>query len=488
MTHSRGTDPSCALIRLEPLTSFDRFTGTLQFEWNGTSFTFANMAVSACPFRFQHGRDGYRWDAIALDQRWKWRYPRVSGEYNKRLCDGEIDPESQRDIAALVDILAAALQADIDPGDLPTNVYPYVNWNNAVAKLELEAICEAYGMIVCPKLDGTFTLEPLTAAASLPPGGDPVSPPGFSYKPSVMPSTVQASCAPKTRQKWIELRCVGMDTDGTVRLPDNLSYKPGTGWTTEWPYAFPGVAQAQRHLAFQTMYRLYEPVDSTIWLCDHAAETGQDDPRQPHRICLPPQVRGVFWTLDDFRTNTPFNALYSGEFRVRTDWNLVEFSYPVWKWDGGLVKPADLQIATAYRVKNGDGTWDRYTLDEEVPESVVATEPRILQHPELKWVDIIDSPYGGSGNNEPQVQAEAQRYLDAIVQTYAFDKAQDVIYEGLLNVELSASVAQVKWWCGNSRPALTRVGCNEEFDLYSPHLQERRSRQRVSQLAERFVL
>jgi hypothetical protein len=483
LTHIRGVDPSACLLKTIPQTLFDRFTGTLQFSFAAQSISLSGMAVAAAPLELWYGRDGYRWNVVALDRRWKWRYPRISGEYNGRLCDNSINSASRKNARELAELLLDALgESSYDVSGVPDDVYPYVLWDNSLAKLELASLCDLLGMDVCPHVaNDQFAVRSLTATASIPAGtviyGDQAA-----FKPAVMPSSLQVVGAPKKYQGLVELEPVALDSSGDIRAAAAVSYAPGGGWNRQWPSAFPGVTQAARHLPVQTIWRWYQPVDATIILDEHVVETGLDAERNELR-CLPPQVSGVFWTFGDHATNTGVNAVYSGNFRVRKDLNLVEFEYPVWRWSSGEILPALLWINAGYYIKNSAGALQIYTRNQAVPQAVVSTAPRVLKHHELHWTSIGDALYGASsGNNETDVQAEADVYLSSLAATYSFDKSRTVVLNGLVSVDLLPPITQVKWRCGNQRPAFTFIGINQECDIHTPDNQDRRTRQRVDQL------
>lgn len=483
--HSRGVSPSTGLMRIVPRTSFDRVVGDLALSFNGSSGTLTDVAVTAVPQENFEDRDAFRWNVALQDRRWRWRYPRISGTYNRRLCDGTIDPKGKKSVPELVALLAAELQDTIDPGSIP-EAYPPIVWDGALARFELAWLCDLFGMTVCPKVDNTFALEPITATASLPPGGTPVTPPGFSHKISVMPSGLRVQGSPDRKQGWVPLRCIWRDRDGKYDVPNNMSYTPGTGWGTQWPNIYPDVPPTfSRQLAFETGYRLYAPVDPTIILDDHLIEVGLDVPADRKR-CLPSHVRGQFNSHDDFATTA--DGPFSADFKFRKELNALEFEYPVYVIQGGAIAPATLEVNTGYYVVDSDGNpASSYEKDKAVTAAQKATRHRVLRHPELGIKEIVDALYGGTaGSNESLVDAEADLYLNPVSDGYTYQEAKDVIFNGLIFPDTTAGIAQLHWLCGNSRVATTRVGVNTEVDVTSATHQQRRAQERLSQMAERM--
>lgn len=485
--HSRGVSPSTGLMRIVPKDSFDRIVGDLALSFDGGSASLTDVAVIAVPQENFEDRDAFRWNVALQDRRWRWRYPRISGTYNRRLCDGTIEPKGKKTAQELVALIATELEDTIDASQLP-DAYPTVIWDGAMARFELAWICDLFGMTVCPKIDNTFVLEPITATSSLPTGGKAVTPPSFSHKLSVMPSGLRVQGSQERKQGWVQLQSIWLDRNGEYDVQGNMSYTPGTGWGTQWPNMYPDVPpDFSRNLAFETGYRLYAPVDPTIILDDHVIEVGLDVPADRKR-CLPAQVRGMFNSHDDFATTA--DGPYSGNFRVRKDINALEFEYPVYIIENGAIAPAQLYVNTSYYVVDSDGNpLSVYEKDKAITAAQKSTKHRVLRHPELGIKEIVDAIYGGTaGNNESLVDAEADLYLNPVSDGYTYQASQDVIFNGLIFPDTTAGIAQIHWLCGNSRVATTRIGVNTEVDVTSATHQQRRAQERLSQMAERMGL
>lgn len=487
--HSRGVSPSAGLLRLVPLPELDRVVSDLVLSFDGNSTTFSNAAVATCNLEIFEGRDGFRWNVVIQDGRWRWRYPRITGTYNRRLCDGTVEPKGKKNARELAELIATELGDTIDVTALPTSVYPPVVWNDALARYELAWLCDLFALDVAPRRNGSYVLEPITATVSLPTGGRNITPPHFSNKPGIMPSDVIVEGGITKKQGWVQLQSIWLDRNGKYDVRDNMSYTPGTGWGTQWPNIYPDVPSGfERTHAFDTGYRLYAPVDPTIILDDHVLEVGLDIPADQKR-CLPAIVRGKFNSHDDFATTTHGFGSYSGDFKFRKDINALEFAYPVYKIVGGSIEPAELEINTGYYQIDADlNPIGGYEKTKAVPQAVVTTKPRILRHHELGVREIVKALYGGTvGSNTATLDAEAQSYLDAVVACYAYDKAQDVLYDGLVFDDIPG-ISQRKWLCGNGRIATTRIGVNTEIDITAASNQQRRALERLAQMAERASL
>lgn len=489
MVITRGVTPSlCQFIAVPSATEIlDRKYGDLVWTYGATSVTFSDCAVVACPLRIHHGRPGYTYEMIVADRRWKWRYPRITGEYNKRSCNGEIQADLKKSARQLATLLLDELgETGYDVSDVPDNVWPYVNWDRSPARLELAWLCDLLAMVVVPDVvNDVFKVVKLndTTGQELPPGAGPVTPTEFGFKESAIPSDLRVTGPDDLKQGPVALRAVGLDTDGDRGLITGLNYDP----TDQWWSAFPTVPQSNRHLAFQTAYRWFEPSNANIQLKSHSLESGTNTDGKLY--CAPPQIRGVFWPLCDHRINTGANTIHNGEFYIDEEKNLVVFAYPVIKWNGGEPVAPDLYVVTAYKEKVND-EYPYFFKDKEVDEAVqeAGENRRVVVHPELQRRVVNEALYGQGGDNLASLQAEADVYLNSIDDSYAYDQANDVEYEGIVNISPDGAIAQVIYTAGRDLVAKTRLGRMTEPDVYTMHHQKRRAEERLSQMAERMNL
>lgn len=486
-TNVRGVEPGVGLVRLVPASSFDRLVADLTLSYGGATVVLKDAAVAEVSGRWRLDRDAYRWSALIMDRRWKWRYPRISGSYNVRLCDNTIDPRTKKNARQLAELLADKLgEASMDVSAFPTDAYPAVKWTHSLARLELHALCDLFGLTVCLKLDDTFKVEPLTGPMSLV-SGTPIIPDTFAYRPSVMPQKIRVDGERLIGQKWWPLLAVDLDdADKFARAIGGSSWWPG-GYSREWPNSYLGVSQASRLMPFQTAHRWFAPAQD-ITLLEYLAEVGWydyvvGDPDQRQPLKLAPQLRGTFSILDDFLSVRFEN--YSGRWRIHPDLNMVETEYPVYRCEDGQIKPALLEVCCAALMNQSDPQYYE-SSETTVSKSVEDTKRRVLKRPELQPITYQDRFYASSPDHGRTAQdAEAQAYRTATHDNgYAYVEARDVIYNGIVAADLSSCVAQVQWSVGNGRPGTTRVGYNTEFSLHARNEQERRAMRRIHQMAE----
>lgn len=524
LTMIRGVKPSRCLLRRMPadLTVWTVNTLTLHYgslapsrvgtgPLGSTSVvTLPNCAVVETRNRHWHARDGWRQDIVVCDRRWKWRYVRVDGVYNERTPGFAVQDKNKKTIKQLMEICLDALgETSYVTDDVPVDVYPPAIWNRARADLELQWLCDLVGMVVCyDTLTNTIKIKKLndTTGSSLPSETFAASP-AQRYKPSVMPAHLRVQGNPTIIQSELTLEAVGLDVDGSIVPIDDLTYKPAGGWEGEWPTIFDGVDAANRDLALATVFRWYRPAsgwegdgvtitDATqLELLEYSAEGGEDE--DGYYRPIPPLIKGVHYELGDLNSNSASSVIYAGDFKVRPEKCLVEFSYPVFKLtDATAIAQPELTGILAYRVRksgpsgteSSDGGYAVYQRNKDVSSATTTTDYRVLCHPELTKVKIVDEIYSSAGDNSTALNAEADSYLDRVEATYDFEYCDERVYVGIWPQATDGAIAQVQWWWGHGRPALTRIGRFTEFDPYTLHHQQRRMQERVAQMAERFSL
>lgn len=495
-TCSRGVQPGVFRLRTTAETTFNKYVGRLTLSFGSEVLQFENCATAPHIQRIAKGRGRYQWTIQVYDKRWKWRYSRISGHYNVRRCDGTIDPDTKKTLLELLKLLLNALaEPNQDIRDVP-NVNPEVKWDKAYAGRELEWLCDLGGLVVCLQPSGDILIIRLGNGQGLTDRLDNISP-VYTYTQSTMPSFVQVRTGPTVFQSVINLQAVGLDTDGTIKPVDALTYKPTLGWSTEWYTTFAGVARANRYLAFQSVwrwYRLQSQAGSTgdvsldtmknLRIMERLAETHNDDLGVGR--CLDAVVKGIYWPLSDLKVNTEATEKYSGSFRVIPHLNMIAFDYPVIQWTNAAVAPATLQLYVAYNAVAPTGEYIDEVFARPVPEAIVPTAPRVEKRQYMKRVRNFASPYSAATpDNIADITTEANEYLTGVVGTYAGGSEKDMFYDGFVPTGPSGKIAQVMYRWGIGRIATTRVSENHEFDVSQPSHQARRRMERLGQLFDR---
>lgn len=488
-TLSRGVQPSIARLRMITQPSTDPFHGTLRLRFGGELIDFGQCVTGPHTLRVWRDRTPMAWSIQVYDRRWKWRYPRITGEYNTRRCNGSIAESRRASLTLLLESLLGELDETPDLRNIP-EVYPEVLWRDAPVAAELERLCDLAGLVVCPQPNGVTRIDRIGAGSVLD-AVDAVTP-TTSYTQAVMPSRVELRAGDTHYQSLFTLEAVGIDLDGSIKIIDDLTYKPTDGWSTQWYTSFADVDPQARALAFKSVWRWYRiksgqdsAIDiKNVTLLQQLAETVNDD--WSIGRCPKPVVKGVFWPQNDHKSNTTSNAPYAGEFRILPEYSLIIFEYPVIQWDSdGAPAEADLQLYAAYTGTYGDGEPIRERFSNSVTESIATTEPRVEVHRSLHRVVVQDSPYGSQADTQGEVSQEAGAYLASITATYSGRPERTMVYEGLRDIRLTGAIAQVGWRWGNDRVATTTASEHHEFDYTTPSHQERRRLSRLTQLQHR---
>ncbi len=499
-TFTRGRKPSiCQLTVVGNTFNLDRRGETLQLFYGSQQMNFPDAQIVGYHSRPRDTRNPPLWIVNIADRRWKWRYPRIDGVYNERIF-GNRRSLNEKNARQLVDLCLDALgETGYDTSVVSTAVYPPVVWNRARADLELEWLCDLLGLeIVLKQSDNKVKIVKLNDTA----GQDlPVLPllseDRFGLRSGVIPQNLRVQGDPTIIQSTLTLSAVGLETNGAIEGINSLSYTPGGGWTNEWYETFPNVSSANRHLAFLSVGRWWRP--SSGWdgdgvtinnvnqleLLPWSAESVADD--NGNLRPLPPRVTGVFWPQTDDFLNTGSGTPYAGDFRIIPEMGIVEFAHPVWASSAG--PPSGIALTCAYRVRkpNHDG-YSVYTRDKAVSKSNETTSHRVLCHPELTKVKIVDGIYGGATDNLTALNAEADAYLNGIEATYDYDYSRDAIYATWLKKDLDGALSQIEWWATEHLPAQTRIGRFSEFDLKTQQRSQERALRKLGQMAERMSL
>lgn len=495
MTLSRGIRPSVCTLSVFPQTTWDRQVGTLELGQGATLIQFPDSACPAPVFYHRKFRDKHAWSIHVLDRRWKWRYPTIDGEYNKRRVDGKI-PADSRNLRQLVELCLDAMgETNRDTSQVPDTVYPPVQWNRSKAAVELEWLLDLVAMTIVLKLDNTVCCVPqhdptITALPNFP----ILTTNQHSWKSALIPSEVCVQGDPTIYQSNLDLESVAQDNDGTIRTLATVSYAP-----TGWPEYMNLVPEADRHLAFKTAYRWFRPSGGwntqdtavadyrQLELIDRLSEVGID-PVDTKEIPLQAVINGQYWPGSEHPVNA-VDGRWAGRHRVPEDMCLIETEEPVFQISqtSEVAEPA-LKAYISYRLKDQQGVPVTYSRSEVVPQSNCTTRPLVLHHPELTKVRIDDPFIGTLGDNCTEIDAEMQVYINAYKQMYSYTTSTENTYGGLQAINLDGGVSQVEWRAGDGSVGSTRVGLHTEFDLKNIQERQARAMHKLAQVATRMAL
>lgn len=495
---SRGASPSELVVVANYQEFIPRAVGPVSID-DGNGGVFALQNCGSSGYYVRHGWDRGRTDVAItfLDRRWKWAYSSVSARFNERLPDCSIrySPvhsgyrKNAREIFSY--LLANVAEAGADLSGAPTNVYPECRWDSVPVSRCLAEICEKTETEILISATNQVRVVAKGSGSGLP-ETDLRADVSCTVEFGAVPQFVGIDCGPTRFQGKLLLEAVGLDTNGSILPVDNLSYKPAGGWGKEWPYAFPSVSQANRHLAFQTVWRWFRVKSQTdgnlkipgtthavvsadqYRLLNWLVDTGLNN-RMP--CVLPARIYGQHWPEQDFPENTPKKTSISSSFRIIPELGIVEFPFPVVKrgtgnYAGQHLEPT-LYLETSYLLAHpmGEGfvSYGKATGTEFQTGTGIMTR----FHPELWQTHVIR--YGSDGvtvskteNNLAKINPEVMEYLNRFRNNvFGSATSTDKTYLGVQNPGLDGLRSQATFENGVDIPPRTRVGQGSEFDVFT---------------------
>ena len=259
---------------------------------------------------------------------------------------------------------------------------------------------------------------------------------------------------------------MGVDTDGTYKPINQLSYMPSTGWEHEWPTLFSGVSQFNRMRAFESVFRCYQvvapqsiPFEEPVYLADlhdldldsHRVTFGSAEP-------APAYVTGTYYPWGDHPYNVNDCPNVGCDFTIDRTNRLIRFEYPIFQM-ASCIQPADLKLHTGFHVRHyEDREWIHETIEIERD---YGTGEWILEIPYLwraRTLGYYNCQAAAEQDNRDDLHDEAQVYLDAWKDHFdAIRSRRHLSLAGLQRVELNGTLAQVVYRLGRGQVPQTRV-------------------------------
>ena len=237
---SHGISPSVASITSNQPPGNLPPVGDLILSDDFTSITVRDMAVNYMSVSIG---GGYTWTYQLHDRRWKWKFGEVTGWYNRRLPNGDLDEDHQKTPRELANILLKAMNEEEESWStvgLPVEPRPEVKWDRSNPAGELQALCTPFNVRVILSTDNKVNLVQRGFGRQLPQKDAESFNPKIEGKPS--PDRIKVYSGPRAIQRRVELEAVGYDwKNKKIVLIADLPYSPnnlrgipqgGTGgWT-----------------------------------------------------------------------------------------------------------------------------------------------------------------------------------------------------------------------------------------------------------------
>jgi len=509
-TQHAGFDADKVQLRALPQPTNFPTSGTLTLVWGATTITLPNCVVDAGTFRLT--ADGKFLDVILLDRRDHWtRTATISADYNL-MFGGTRVAATQKNLRQIAQILFAAMgEPSANVSVLPTNVYPRVTLKQEQPVVHLRKLLEDRGYTVVLGFDNEpVKVVRLGQGASLPTTDAFLRTEGLD--PKVAPRYVRTFFKETVLQCRLALEAVGLDTDGTWKPIDSLSYAPAGGWGGVQPYSLQDddntMSRPEEAGFVRRAYRIKGFVNDTAepasWLLPYFGTTvpGLDYILPIEQGLLEkqtirtwdnrgwPRVYGKYtkrlWTqdstLDPNQTvNTAVTDKYSDFFRLEHEYGLVIFNEPVYLFEANYYKQAELYLEATVLIRDPT-TFARYqhTIDVDVyPQG--SGYVNIPGDNRLEVITTYSGNHAISGNttNIADLQTAADTNATSAAGLYNTDATQMIVYsQPQLDLRCDGSILQVQHvlTCGEFEHQLDRTVAskNWEFDRGIPTRRERR--------------
>lgn len=264
-----GISPGVAQLIIAPQLNFIGTGGDFIIAFDGVRIVLPDSRLDKHSFR--RTLSGLTWRLDIFDRRWKWRFPTISGSYNLRDDGNNLIKDSEKTPQELAKLLLEAMgEKNFEVKNLPNITRPEVEWDFSNAASALASLCDLLGCRVVMHINSTVTLERTGIGKPLPLGNLSIADNSGSIDPPERPGKLKVVGGLTRFQVDFNLFPVGLDTDGTIKPIEELSYKPKSrniglatfseGWPGIDPHNpfdedFEDTLEAE--LAKMTVYRWY---------------------------------------------------------------------------------------------------------------------------------------------------------------------------------------------------------------------------------------
>ena len=512
-TLGAGTTPSIATLEMAPQPGFIPVVGPLTLTRNGTPvITFPDCRPTEAVLR--RGRDGFVWSVSIQDRRWKWAFGYLNGHYNRRIKQGGfIKASTKKTPKELAELCFTAMgETNYDHSLMPNENYPEVAWDVVTPATALQDLLEKVGCRIVLGTNNVAKIWPVGDGANLPTGNEMNA--SYTFNPPEKPDELIFVGAPIKFQCKFTTEAVGRDTDGTIKLINDLSYKPATGWR---PPQFPTVVDVDaRKLAQATVFRWYrvkkmlgsappsgtgttitetldipgfismDNIDQLV-LLDETTEHATD-PQTGEEKTKPPFLIGLWNNGELYQQASDSSKKHLPGLRIIPETNMFELADPAWRLKDGVLVEAFLLLETAFHVLDYSTRMPiRYTFTRSLG-GTLGTRPRVIKHDEIQFtkrVTYATSPGIGVVDNDTpdHVSHFAKKYLDGAEAEYQTATPLDITFAGILDIPLDGRITQTTWTVARDG-ATTRASMGTEHSVVVPDYAARVKAAKIEKLIE----
>ena len=501
-TRSLGTLPDVAIMTMVPQPALPSPVGTLTI---GDGYNYVSFPNSRVDFAsIEKTSEGQIETIRVFDRRWMWRFGSVDGSFNVRQADGTIRASTQRTPQQLAAFLLDALgELAYNVSLLPVDDYPPVEWDCTPARAALDDLLARYGCDINLDWFSDISFVVVKGLGAALPDNDNVMNLSVGIDGSETPDRIEVCGDFVLVQSKLKLEAVGIDTDGTVKPIDDLSYTPSGGWITE-PESndlLPDGDEVDRHLANQSVYRMFRAVsqaDGSLNVPNYNGTVEYIDDLFPLKRTIieaydidagvgrqEAYVTGVFEVDGNPPPliNTDINTRLTAEFRLYDNQGILLFSRPITKLNEDYINvEPELYFVTSYHVRNPDtNQFVRFSRSRALAVSGTPT----YSVPRMSLQQTIVAHYDDDGitvesvdDNLDEVGALAESMLNILQSQFLGALSAVVTYRGVAPVQLDGARRQVSWSVHRHRkrpaPCFTVASVNSEVAPGAAREMERR--------------
>lgn len=424
-------------------TAADRFdtVSDLILQDEDEFLTFRRLRLLSICSRPVRWGDDVSAEYVFEDRRWEWWYKLTTKSYNRLKCNGET--VGQKNLKQIFRELFDELNEPTANVFLASErLYPELHYDAPVSYGKiLEDLCRMTLHTIGFDREGRFIVYQI-GQGPLPPNGTRFK--SFRQLTRRSNRSYRVLSKPNIYKSEIRLLPKAMEQNGQLVDLDDVSYKPSPSWKTEWPGLFASVAAASQRLAFQSVYKLFMPVENTAENNQLAAgaslagkievfNSGECAFTDEHSAPVVDYVTGVFWPENheaDFSTS--HGDYWHG--RIEAKDNIIRSSRPIFRVEDGDVLPPIMRAGLWHRVRAQDGSY------QTLRDGGSLTHVR-----HCEWVQPIFNH--DIGNNGAFCLAQLREYRRILEQESQIDSYFGIV-AGLAFFATSGNIRHVRYKCG----------------------------------------
>lgn len=507
-TLGHGIAPSICRFQCVPQASPPPETGTLSITFGSQRIQFPDCRLLEVDNSVDNGGKQV-WSLTLADCRWRWKHYRISGQYNLRLNDQNLDLASKKNSQELVKILLEAMDLkDADYSQVPKDLFPFVDWDYARADQELQKLLDSLGCRIALGRENEVRIVRLGVGRDLPQQN--VVDGQASFEVTEWPDQLKFVAGPTMIQVDVPLEYVGIEPSGAVKVLKDLSYRPaGFAIAEENPFknidpgSMAGVEGASLEAAKKSVFRWFRPKMPLQLFGDILPKGKNNDKDQVTSLwqILPllttqiPHVDGdkkekytpdaIVWGYTDPMNLVPplvppakkplaknvvkeKTAIVFKDFEIDQAAGIIKFEDPLITRffdtkEGAFVNVlSELYLRVAVQIREPE---TRSKVHHTVTRNV--TNPKGRKKTSRKSIQTIvnneiqravwkDPTTGDVKDNQKEVDKYANYYFDGELRSKLVGQPATLTYAGFLNIFPDGKIFQVSWIMG-ADGAMTRV-------------------------------